>query len=414
MSREDYISKLFIKNQDKLSQDPSPDLWAKIEMDLDASPPVATPVKSIGVTRYLMAASVVAVIATVAVWFQFVLPPENTAIAAREIEETKPVSEHTMLLEDDALPINEQEQEALLEEEDKQQTQRILNRMSKGGGSGQSAESQEIQIADKIEKIELEEVATKAEVVSAIASEPTTTTGYNNTLTQEDIKDVQAYNYAAPPTISTQTANQYFEGKTTSNSTAIIEKETNVTPTTTNRRNRLQSKKAVPTDTKKQSDYANFMATANPRLQIFGWMLGNWVDNNESEGTSYEKWQLKDRNTLQGKGYKLSSNQEQMFEELIEIKFVPNLNQVFLNLRIGESQPTIEYMLVSFDNERIVFKQSASKAYPDEVVIQRDLDGFTTILINNKGFLDGEQQRYLSNRNRVSNVRAIRTMTYQE
>ena len=37
MNRDDYISKLFIKNQDKLNQMPADDLWSKLEQQLDAS-----------------------------------------------------------------------------------------------------------------------------------------------------------------------------------------------------------------------------------------------------------------------------------------------------------------------------------------------------------------------------------------
>ena len=68
MSRDDYISKLFINNQDKLNQKPSEDFWSKLEQQLEVqAPDVQTQAaKVFKLYKYLAAASViVAVFSTV-------------------------------------------------------------------------------------------------------------------------------------------------------------------------------------------------------------------------------------------------------------------------------------------------------------------------------------------------------------
>ena len=307
--------------------------------------------------------------------------------------------------------------------EDQVQEQRILE-------IAKQAKSSQIEIADKIEKIVLEEVMiAEAEAVSDFPE--TTTSPYNTNIGDEkeeeelkvkadiisnSISSNANRNYAAPPALNS-VSNQVLADEIVRNAEEdqIVQPTINAEKVPASRTNRVQSrKKAKARKKNKKTAYLSPMATAHPRLKIFGWMLGKWIDDNEEGGVSYEKWQLKNPNTFQGNGYKVSSQNERIFEELMQINYEPNLNQVFLTISLKETQEQLQYLLSSFDNERIVFIQNNSAKYPDEVIIQRDLDGFTVIMVNNKGFLDGDQQRYLENRNRVSNVRAIRTMRYEE
>jgi hypothetical protein len=155
------------------------------------------------------------------------------------------------------------------------------------------------------------------------------------------------------------------------------------------------------------------MAAAHPRLYPFGFMLGKWEDDNEMEGNSYEMWSLKSPNVLIGKGYKLSNDAERIFEEVMRIEFRDN--QVFLVISLDENKKTVDYMLTTFNNERFTFEQKVSKNHPDKVIIQQSgLDGYSVIIANNYNFLTTDQQRYLENRNRVSNVQSMRTMHYKD
>ena len=126
MSRDDYISKLFIENQDKLNKAPSPNLWDRIETEMDKSAPVsqpesAAPTKVISLTKYMAAASV-AVVMTIGVWV-FVQSESKPAItsplAMNESVEpeilpssTKALAEKVIISNPEALPINEEEAEA--------------------------------------------------------------------------------------------------------------------------------------------------------------------------------------------------------------------------------------------------------------------------------------------------------------
>ena len=67
-------------------------------------------------------------------------------------------------------------------------------------------------------------------------------------------------------------------------------------------------------------------------------------------------------------------------------------------------------MLTSYDTDQVIFQQKEQMDYPDEVIIQRNLSGYTTIVTNKNSMLLPDQQRYLENRHRVSNIRAIRTL----
>ena len=88
-------------------------------------------------------------------------------------------------------------------------------------------------------------------------------------------------------------------------------------------------------------------------------------------------------------------------------------NQIFFVVPFNESGETIQYMLSEFDIEHYVFVQSSNDDYPDRIVIQRTLDGFSTVISNSKKFIPTDQQRYLENRNRVTNKGARRTMNYR-
>lgn len=430
MSRDDYISKLFIENQDKLNKAPSSNLWDRIEAEMDKTAPVSpsqSPVKVISLTKYLAAASVLVVI-SVGVWmFAQSEQKDNRSSSPIAMNEQKQLSlppkteklaEEVILESSEALPINEKEVKAKQAVEDKVQEQRILK-------IAQNTKPDEIKIADKIEKIALQDIVLETEPSGGYSL---TEDKYQNDIAEEETPlaekeeiaetttkitteiPVTTRNYAAPPALNS-TSNQILAEEIVRNAPQQSADVPTVSQTST-RSNRVQSRKKAKK--KAQTIYISPMANAHPRLKIFGWMLGKWVDDNEENGTSYEKWQLKDANTLQGKGYKLSAQNERVFEEIMEISYRPDLNQVFLTLSLKESQEKLQYMLSSFDNERIVFLQNSSNQYPDEVILQRDLDGFTMIMVNNKGFLSGDQQRYLENRNRVSNVRAIRTMRYEE
>jgi hypothetical protein len=80
-----------------------------------------------------------------------------------------------------------------------------------------------------------------------------------------------------------------------------------------------------------------------------------------------------------------------------------------------ENSKQVDYMLSSFDQERFVFEQKGRSKYPDKVILQKDgLQGYSITIANSMDFLTADQQRYLEHRNRVSNVRSIRTLRHTD
>ena len=134
MSRDDYISKLFIKNQDKLEQPPSNDLWAQMELQLDQDLPVTqsstastgASTKVIGLSKYLAAASVLVVLASVTYMFRSI---ETSTMDQTVFAEPLAIYTDASDTEEDAyesytdLPANIEQEKA---EEEVQQAENIV------------------------------------------------------------------------------------------------------------------------------------------------------------------------------------------------------------------------------------------------------------------------------------------------
>lgn len=442
MSRNDYISKLFIKNQDKLEQVPSDDLWARLERQLDVDLPLEAPTTApapkgtgrvISMTRYAAAASVL--VATIAVAYFLNNPPvpESTEIVMEEPLAllTEPVVEEAELYEDElALPANTDIADKQEEEAEKAQEEKIVEAVAKAIQKDPVL----TQRNDKIELNDIELVDEKVQKVQAdvVVAEPTAVETISQEEEEEVTKEADLYidnelvgnnkddlNYtrAYVPQISNNTNNsnavdEVINQYQTQQNNLRVESPTiqSATAAGAPRRKRSTNRGQIFNKKGKRPEKIKSpMADAHPRLRSFGFLLGTWTDDNELEGKSYEKWNLKDANTLVGKGYKLSRNNEQVFEETMRIEF--HDRQVFLVVSLDDNTPATHYMLTGFDNERYIFEQNSDNDKPNRIIIQQSgLDGFTVIMLNQGHFLSAEQQQYLGNRNHVSNVRAKRTM----
>jgi hypothetical protein len=420
MSRDDYISKLFIKNQDKLQQMPADDLWSKLEQQLDTA--ADAPVTDVGhapkqfrLYAFLVAASVVLLFLAGTV----VLMPQNNQQMAFELV----LEEPTALLVDDAEPYTDDDF--------------ILNATVKDEQNEKELVEQEIKIIAAVNK-KIEEIAAdkvpKEPIVMAditIVDEVDGVVGTSSILIEAE-EDVIAIEYAAEETL--------YKGDTKLNKAslnyakAVPEIANNVQNSAiaeqviTDERNvELQSNLDFAAIDKESKNYKSRGAIVNkigqtqdkrsailsthPKLHQFEFLLGENIDFYEKEGVSIEKWTIKNNTTLSGRGYKLSSNKEIMFEETLLLKI--KHNQVFLMLRFNEKSKTIEYMLSDYDFERFVFSQSDKNAlYPDQIVLQRTLNGYTTVMSNSMQMIPSDQQRYLENRNRVTNRGAKRTLNF--
>lgn len=437
MSRDDYISKLFIKNQDKLEQTPSNDLWSKMELALDQDLPVTqsstagtgSVTKVIGLSKYLAAASVLVVLASVTYMFRSM---ETSTMDQNVFEEPLAIYTEAADTEEEAydsykdLPADIEKKKA---EEEIVQAEKIVEAVNEKvlkenivvpdvmtNSTTKKIELESIQIVDEKEADDIILIEPEIQEVVNQPSTATSPTRVRADLYKNDaLIEEQGLNYnrsyvpQVANTIDNNSAVEQVLNQSKDKSGKINTKKFN-----SNARKRNAGRgKIVGKEKKAIKKIKSPMAAAHSRLYPFGFLLGKWEDDNEMEGNSYEMWSLKNSNTLIGKGYKLSSNGDRIFEEVMRIEFRDN--QVFLVISLDENKKTIDYMLTTFDNERFTFEQKMSKNYPDKVIIQQSgLDGYSVIIANNHNFLTTDQQRYLENRNRVSNVQSMRTMHYKD
>lgn len=453
MSRDDYISKLFIKNQDKLEQAPSADLWSKLEAELDAPTPTATPtLRPRAWLGYAAAAAVLLVLLTGSLrWMNGnpALPEEqigqplalHTAAPEEVAEEAEPepyeelpraigkVKEptHKGNSNNASLVIEERE-----EEEARQQEQRIVEAVQRRLEETSDALKEEVDdivmndivLADEPTIIDMELIEPLQNSYSgpggAGGQVPTVNFYQNNQPVAPELN----YNGNSLPQISNTIDNnaevdEVLSRSATKTTMTQIEGNKDDKIANANKATGRSLKKAssrrgsIVAKSKKVDRIKSPMAGAHPRLHPFGFLLGRWDDDHELEGRSYEIWKLKDRNSLEGRGYKLSKDAERIFEERLRIEY--RNNQIFLVMSFEENNRTVDYMLTSFDQERFVFEQKGRSKFPDKVILQQNgLQGYSVTISNSVDFLTADQQRYLEHRNRVSNVRSIRTLRQTE
>ncbi|MGH1338656.1 MAG: hypothetical protein ACRBFS_21260 [Aureispira sp.] len=450
MSRDDYISKLFIKNQDKLEQAPSADLWSKLEAELDTPVPVPTATPTLQPRAWMNYAAAASVLLVVLVGSLKWMKGKPTVI---ETQMEQPLALHTALPEvakEEAEPYEELPRaigsskknksgntnnaslviEEKEEEEARQQEQRIVEAVQKRLVETSSEPAKDVDdiamndivVADEaiMEEIELVEMAPLQNSYSgpggAGGQAPTVNFYQNNQVVAPDLN----YNSNSLPQVSNTVDNNAEVEEVLSRNAkkmnlAAADKAESETTVKTDRKTTTQKSSAygrrgsIVTKAKKADKIKSPMAGAHPRLYPFGFLLGRWDDDHELEGQSYEIWTLKDRNTLVGRGYKLSKDAERVFEERLRIEY--RNNQIFLVMSFEENNRKVDYMLTSFDQERFVFEQKGRSKYPDKVIVQQNgLQGYSVTISNSADFLTADQQRYLEHRNRVSNVRSIRTL----
>lgn len=451
MSRDDYISKLFIDNQDKLDEQPSNDLWGRLEARLDEELPVggvnAPKTQSshrggsiIKMSRFLAAASIVLAVFSVVALYQFADKSsleQNTSSPTIAMNDDPSEHRTAELSKEDELPTHNEEEtkEQIFKKEDSLQEERIL------------AEVRNLATVEKDEKVVLEDIEIVEEVTKPV---DVITMSIEDDYSDKNTKTIAESSKDYTVTMSmTGNADAYLGG------TAELSKMTNVSQNyatidapisnsiknnevvdaiieqnasnLNNRQNdigssegageniKLSKRRGGVKSRKKHADNysSNPMAEANPRLYTFGWLLGQWIDTEEGDGESRAEWKLEDPNTIVGKGFKLKDGAS-IFQEKMIIEYRPEFRQVFLMMYVDDSNSMVEYMLASPEPERLIFKQNDYSQYPDQVIIERGIDDYKVIINHNRDFLTPDQQRYLENRNRVSNVRAIRSLRYTE
>ena len=447
--KDDALTQLFKRSEANLDKDlPSADLWSRIENRLDQ----AATVQPLKITkapkaqsRYWMAAAaaLACVLSVGAVWKFFELSPSQKTLAAMQ-KNSAPLAEDRNKEHSLELPVNNIEKEAKYKSEDSAQAAEL------SGGS-----NDKIATTDSKPKM-LKLSNTVADLPNVTISQPTinarsTSGNATNTVvnpapvapiveakknTAEINKELETPNkpqtdnnaglafeevpivnsssiiYSAPP-ISTADQKQISAVEKRQQKEAmsdIVSEEDFASKGNTARTASIKSRSNAKSEKAKTAapsanDGGSF-DKINPRLVMFSWLLGQWSET-RTDGVSHEEWQLKNRNTISGKGYKVK-DKDKLFEENMTIYFDENLQQTYLSLNVDDFKKSIVYALSRIEGDQMVFLRESQGAYPEKVIIQRTKEGYTVIFANEAAELTMTQQSFLNHRNAVSNYKAVR------
>ena len=414
MSGEDIISKLFKESERNLDETPRQELWDRLEYKLD-NPPISEKISEEELLRpqikaniinlkYLLYLSAASILIILTATLYFIQNPENK----KSISENTNLPTDEKVEESESIPVTESESEARFEKNDKIQEKKIIEEYKDIFNIVEKKPERELDI----ESISLNEVNDDVQMIvpesfteedksvlsppKASGSYPVVSDNVSNYSNAPGIVSRSEYidngkNYSIPPIIENQLSNKVISAEKRSSSKSKIKAESSSVPSIKKSKKELESSKL------------------NPRLNIFEWLLGSWIDREEEGSKTYENWTVQDRNTIQISGFKISGTTK-IFEERMTVYFDEKTSKIFLIMPLDERNQNVVYTLLSYDNERIVFQQNSNNNLPDKVIIERKLSGFTTTVVFNQGTFNTSQQTYLDNRNRVSNRKAMRTL----
>lgn len=444
--QEDFISDLFRKNAQKLDQAPRPEVWQRLSARLAeqgqepalAAQPKNLPNRPFGRWRVFMAAASVLALA-VSVGLLFHLSQEayqqdagmltQKQSSAKTEKQTSPQSLEAEEDEDaEVLALLEERQsEQAFEEaqEDKKQAARLIEKAQKKNKNVESLDAVEfVELPSKVELPKLEErkaeekprdtapqnfdeaseFKIQAEAFSAPPPAPAAPA------TAKDMQpSPRAASRAADPALNTNQYGYEQEQLEKTREEAYVQtkelekakrRPRNSSP------NRIRNRKTEAADVEAQEE----LGQLNVNLHQFAWLLGSWTDKGLSAGLSHERWYVADQYTIACQAYK-ELDGDRIFQEELAIRYDAELKQIFFLMPLEEKQKPLAYMLSRLSGEQLLFIQKDNGKAPDQLIIQRETNGgFSLRLKNSNGLLNSSQQSYLQNRNRVSNLRAVRIL----
>jgi hypothetical protein len=447
--KDDSLSRLFRDSQNNLdSEMPSRAVWDKIEARLDANPSVKIPIKNVFLQftrRYAVAASLILGLASVGlVWAMF--SNTNTKHNLTEIQQ----KEKNLALSNtpksiNELPVNQKEAEAIYKKEDSTQAANLEYLKT----NNQPKETNEIPSELRITKPQNKPLPT-------VVIENSTTVDKNNSLLSNTIAilktaetektdnkpdnkaDILNFELNSVKDNAGDFPNDVSDNVVViNNAKKIVEKKVDskkdnsninyaspISPSVDEVKNinsialeetaKSENQGKNPTNKAKNRNKPNkeaaYAQKLNPRMKMLAWLVGKWQDDSRYDGISYEEWTIKDANTLQGRGYKLK-NKDRIFDETMTIRLDENQQQIFLQMSVDDYKTPVLYMLSGINPEELTFSlDMPSNDYPEKIILQRSLAGYTMITYNSSKELSSNQQSFLNNRNVVNTQRAVRNM----
>jgi len=413
MSREDKISQLFINNQHKLDEAPSADLWSRIDTKLNEgviSHSEAPEVKAKKLypifKRYIpyLAAAVVLILLVVSIPYFNKEDKSKSGVIAENGTDPK---ETVTIQGEESLPTSESEKDSEYETKDRIQKEKMLETAKKTAGENRKVEKiieefglDRIEINEKSEDLIVLSVEPSVEEEKSFIAKPKAENselfGNNRNANSSNIVNRSEYQndgraYADPPAIKQSKAidNQIVAANSMSKQSANVP---------------IMKNKALKRDNSQRLD---------GQMQIFEWLLGQWIDKEEEGGRATENWRKVNGSSIECVGTKVNGKNK-IFEEKLIIYFDKDQNHVFLKMPIDDYKKSLRYMMISHNLDRIVFEQNDEQDLPQKVIIQRNLNGFSVIINADTKPLNPAQQAYFEHRNRVSNSKVLRILTVDE
>lgn len=444
--KDDSLSRLFRDSQSNLDEMPSSAVWDRIESRLDANNHIKSPPQTGWLyfsRRYSVAASLILGAVSVGlVWRMFL----NDNKQLSEQNTSAPIAQS--LAKEQELPINAEEAEKIYQQEDSAQAANLKSISSSTNNGNELPTPLPAELP----------ILSESKASPTIVYENTNVVAENNSLLSNTIailnNDKEDKKSPLIETNSAYTSNSAGVSPEVENDAKIAEnsvsesrkmspdKKTlakadinrnspryaspsnisadeieNINSIALEENTKMGKDRAADTPAKAKKREKNinkeehFAKKLNPRMKMLAWLIGKWQDDSRYDGISYEEWTIKDANTLQGRGYKIKGK-DRLFEEAMTIKLDENLQQIFLQISVDDYKQPILYMLSGINPEELTFSlDMPSNDYPEKIILQRSLSGYTIITHNSSRELSPNQQSFLNNRNLVNSQRAVRNMS---
>ncbi len=411
MSREDNISQLFIKNQHKLEEMPPSSVWERIESRLDDSSKPFAEAETVKqssnwqkIKRLIPYMAAAAVLLLLIVSIPYLIPGKKD----------NPIAEKLVAVEDviitdreETMPMSEAEKKNAFETKDRIQQEKILETAKKSisdqknlGKMSEDYDLDRIEINETSEDLIVLSVDNYVEEEKSFIAKPKAenndlfgavqNSGNMTNVVNRSEYQLDGRSYADPPSVI---LNDKVETLARQNSSSIKQQANSTKPIM---KNKSQKKDNVQ--------------RLEGKMQIFEWILGQWIDLEEEGGVSTENWRRINNYSIECLATKIK-DKNKIFEERLTIYFDQKMNQVFLKMPVDDYKKSMLFMLVSYDTENIVFEQREDPVMPDKVIFQRSINGFSTIITKGRDNLKPAQQSYFEQRNRVSNTRILRLLS---
>lgn len=147
---------------------------------------------------------------------------------------------------------------------------------------------------------------------------------------------------------------------------------------------------------------------AKAALSDFDWLVGEWKCNS-NRSQSREIWTRKNKQTLEGTGFLISSTGDTVFSESLRIYSAGN--KIYFETTLAQGQQPTQYNLKKLFSDQIIFENSKID-FPQQVILDRHSPNVYSFILQNEIPLgvSEAQHTYLNQRNKVVNQYIIRVM----